>query len=95
MSYACGLIQPMSFNECVTMSCSQGMTAYLRLIMKQKFFFSPPMVAFTTAAICIAILAATNFGPRPARETMASAATTASSVEAAGAIITPSVDAGY
>jgi len=71
------------------------MTGYLPLIMKQKFLFSPPMVALVTAAICIAILAATNFGPRPAAETMVASATTASSVRAAGAVITPSVDAGY
>jgi len=77
------------------MSCCQGMTAYLPLIMKQKFLFSPPMVALVTAAICIALLAATNFGPRPAAETMVASATTASSVRAAGAVITPSVDAGY
>jgi hypothetical protein len=63
--------------------------------MKQKLFFSPPMMALATAAICVAILAATNFGARLAGETMVSAATTASSVRAAGAIITPSVDAGY
>jgi hypothetical protein len=71
------------------------MTAYMPFVMKQKFLFSPPIVALATAAICIAILAATNFGPRPAAETMVASATTTSSVRAAGAIITPSVNAGY
>jgi hypothetical protein len=77
------------------MSCSRTMTAYLLVVMKQKFLFSPPMLAMATAAICLAILAATNLGVRPARETMVSSATTASSVRAAGALITPTVDAGY
>ena len=95
MDYGSRLIHPTSFNECVTMSCSQDMTAYLVVAMKQKFFFSPPMTALAIAAICIAILAATNFGPRSARETMVASATTASSARAAGAIITPSVEAGY
>jgi uncharacterized membrane protein len=70
------------------------MTTYIPNMMK-TFFFSPPIVALATAAICIAILAATNFGLRPAAETMVASATTASSVKAAGAIITPSVAAGY
>jgi uncharacterized membrane protein len=95
MDYASRLIRPTSFNECVTMSCSQGTTAYLSAIMKQKFFLSPAIMALMTAAICVAILAATNFGPRPAAETMVASATTASSVRAAGAIITPSNNAGY
>jgi hypothetical protein len=63
--------------------------------MKQKLFFSPPLIVLATAAICIAILAATNFGARPAAETMVASATTESSVRAAGAVITPTIDAGY
>jgi hypothetical protein len=63
--------------------------------MKQNLFFSPPIIALAIAAICVAILAATNFGPRPAAETMVASATTESSVRAAGAIMTPTVSAGY
>jgi hypothetical protein len=84
-----------SFNERVTASCRQGMTTYVLATMRQNFFFSPPVMALAIAAICIAILAATNFGPRPGAETMVASATTSSSVRAAGAIITPSVNAGY
>ena len=58
--------------------------------MKRSIIFSPPLIALAVAAICVVVLIAMNFGStKPHIETMFSASTTGSSVDAAGATITP------
>lgn len=60
------------------------------VIMKQRIIFSPPLIALAVAAIGVVVLFAINFGlTKPHTETMFSASTTGSSVDAAGATITP------
>jgi hypothetical protein len=62
----------------------------MRVIMKRSIIFSPPVIALAVAAVCVVVLVATIFGStEPHSETMFSASTTGSSVDAAGATITP------
>lgn len=64
--------------------------ANMRVIMKRSVMFSPPLIALAVAAVCVVILVSTIFGSgKPHSETMFSASTTGSSVDAAGATITP------
>jgi hypothetical protein len=54
---------------------------------------SPPLIALTVALIGIAALIVTDFrSGKPQSETMFSASTTASSVDAAGATVSPTRD---